>query len=156
MKRSFTLIEIVIVLVIIAAVTSLMVRHLVYGSALNEHRAFRNQVKKSFINARLQAEMTGRETYLTFLKEDERYQLKFEVSQINGDLSHEREEVFQEAELMFDDLPAGIQITSDFDQAYIFYPNGEAEGPKTTIDFLDFQYTIEVDRLNGQLILDEK
>ena len=153
MRRDFSLIELLIVIGIIAMVSVVALKQFSGSYGPGDRVLVKNLVLKSFAEARLKAKMSGQVVSLKFEKSNDEKIIRVahisDLEKVDSELElNSEEESFQ--------LPDTSSWSDDAQEAFIFYPDGEASGSEFVMQCDQSEFFIQVDRLNSQLIIDEK
>jgi prepilin-type N-terminal cleavage/methylation domain-containing protein len=151
MRRGFSLIELLIVIGIIAMVSVVALKNFSGSYGPGDRVLVKNQLVKSFAEARLKAKMSGQVVALNFDEDEKLIRIDF----VEGISEQE-----SEARPSFEDegfsLPASSTWSVESGEPFVFYPDGEASGDEFVIECEKSIFSIQIDRLNSQLIINEE
>ena len=153
MRKSFSLLELLIVIGIIAMVSVVVLKRFSGSYGSGDRVVVKNQIIKSFAEARLKAKMSGRAVALNF--EDDEGEKQIRIDFINAVNKEDPEEIqdFEEEPIS---LPETCTWATELAETFVFYPDGEATGAEFVVEADKSTFRIQVDRLNSQLIIDEE
>lgn len=172
--RPFTVIEVLVVLFLIAAVAGIALPRLQLVPAGVQRRGTVNAIADAFRNAGSLAMATGQqvEVRLDFAADAIRLTPRGparELEQPDDPMGPDDPDLPPMAHPLFQDmlqvsLDASIELDEmrsfdldpDLDQTYRFYANGEADGPSLPIRIAGVPFTVDVDRLTGRPTILEK
>ena len=153
MRKSFSLLELLIVIGIIAMVSVVVLKRFSGSYGPGDRVVVKNQVIKSFAEARLKAKMSGRAVALHFEDQQGKKQIRIDFLDSINSVDPEATQDFEEEPIS---LPETCTWAIELEEAFVFYPDGEATGTEFVVEADKSTFIIQVDRLNSQLIIDEE
>ncbi|WDE97678.1 hypothetical protein PQO03_17780 [Lentisphaera profundi] len=160
--RKFSFLELIIVIVLLTVVLLVVLNR--FGGTSPQEMRLRvdNQLQDIFIKARLRAQLLNEAVELRFSSQESgAVKAEFmdpENTEVNEENNGDEAEPNSALDVWLGESEYSLadfcKMSEQEDVFFTFYPDGEASGDVLQLQVQDFTYTINVDRLNSQVMID--